>query len=677
MPDARRPSLAPVRAWAIAVDDRLPTDLGWVDLPRGAPDAAPFSQRVDAREQRVFRASRRAARQVPVTATALHAPGGATLHDALDLLLASSEWRVESRALLFTPWSPHPALLARLVESVGIEPIVHHGHPAVLRALMLALPQWVPVRGGAEAATGLLREVARLLRGELRALEEAVPGRVPVRYHLTEAEAGHAQLLESRRRLPADPANPRRGAAQARIDDLVAAGRVEEIAALTAAVGELDAAVRTLGGLRTSTSAVPAVSSPVAELRHEVLACWPTRWWRARWQADRQLEPPRIEGRAVKFQGTGIRNKLPLRRTDVLLDWHPDKRIPLATVRLLPPWTVLRLALAPPTELAAMERTVTTNGAGRPRVFRPDEGAILDLESLQSIDSPVMAAWTVLGALHLGHDPHARHGTVIRGLRLQGMLAQKGPPGSVILDDAGVDAAVARKDPARTGAAGRAEPERRLTFEKGEAVLEFHGAPVHVIVPHSVEVTVGPTDGAVVMQLTEHKPSPGGPRAHGGALYAWRDLDVSFVSVPVGDDPLPPGLLLARRIRRQHWETDLSALWQPEDKANQALVTDLLRVDDLVWQAVPQGLVWDDGTLGTDWIRYQAAASAALQTAVLTLQTRATSTAERVRLLLALGKRLDTTVPDAAKEVQDLLGPSAAMGPYKDARQQLTANKRR
>lgn len=93
--------------------------------------------------------------------------GETTAWDGLDLILARPEWLVASRGLLWTPSSPTPKLLTRLVESVGIEPSLHRGDPDRLRRLAALLPRWAPRRGDLGRAVEVLEAAGAPTRGLL------------------------------------------------------------------------------------------------------------------------------------------------------------------------------------------------------------------------------------------------------------------------------------------------------------------------------------------------------------------------------------------------------------------------------------------------------------------------------------------------------------------------------
>lgn len=81
------------------------------------------------------------------------------------------------------------------------------------------------------------------------------------------------------------------------------------------------------------------------DLQNEVLAVHDLGWWEHRAEPGAEAEL-RIEGGLVRFQpqsGTTA-PRFALRREDVLINWQAGRGVPILAVRLLPAWTVVRLA---------------------------------------------------------------------------------------------------------------------------------------------------------------------------------------------------------------------------------------------------------------------------------------------------------------------------------------------
>ena len=63
----------------------------------------------------------------------------------------------------------------------------------------------------------------------------------------------------------------------------------------------------------------------------------------------------------------------------------------------------------------------------------------------------------------------------------------------------------------------------------------------------------------------------------------------------------------------QDWTTDLARILQPEHPAIRQLLKRFERLEETVWNAEPEGAVWDRQVFGRSWVRYQTVASAAIQ----------------------------------------------------------------
>lgn len=78
-------------------------------------------------------------------------------------------------------------------------------------------------------------------------------------------------------------------------------------------------------------------------LADEVFACRNLRWWTARQQQDAQPRYRIVDG-FLRFQPP-LDAVFGLRKEDVLIDWTPGRKLPRELMRLLPPWTVIRVAV--------------------------------------------------------------------------------------------------------------------------------------------------------------------------------------------------------------------------------------------------------------------------------------------------------------------------------------------
>lgn len=274
-------------------------------------------------------------------------------------------------------------------------------------------------------------------------------------------------------------------------------------------------------------------------------------------------------------------------------------------------------------------------------VFRPREGAVLDLGSLQTLArSQGEALAGVLATLAPG-----RASLVLHGLDVEGEVAPQGPPGTVRPDGLAGGAVVTP---------GKA----LLTARDGQVHLIEVPAPIHVPWP---EASGSRVRGSLVLYAA-HLETAG----EGGVAVARERLQVRVGFVKPEQDDQPHLLPIARAVGNgQDWATDLARVLQPEHAAVQHLVKRVERLGHSVWKAEPEGAVWDRQVLGRSWVRYQTVASAALESAALQLQTRAMTTRERVRMLAALRDRLDKSVERVATELLQIVGPADGAGPYK------------
>ena len=98
------------------------------------------------------------------------------------------------------------------------------------------------------------------------------------------------------------------------------------------------------------------------------------------------------------------------------------------------------------------------------------------------------------------------------------------------------------------------------------------------------------------------------------------------------------------------WTTDIKRVWQPEHDAIRILLKRFEELEQLVWKAEPEGAVWERQVLGRNWVRYQTVAASSLQAARMFLETRPSSTLDRVRILKALKHQLKNSVERAATD---------------------------
>ena len=132
--------------------------LHWVDWAL-APEAPPYRYGASRRGRPLTLRGGSLTAQLPPAA--LEPGDGPSAWEALALLFAPAEWAVATRGLLWTPLTPRPALLARLVEVYGVPGALHGGDPDALARLAAGLPAWRHHRGTLQFAREVLGAVGR------------------------------------------------------------------------------------------------------------------------------------------------------------------------------------------------------------------------------------------------------------------------------------------------------------------------------------------------------------------------------------------------------------------------------------------------------------------------------------------------------------------------------------
>lgn len=157
MTDAASSARLPELEWAHRSAAGTLVGLDWVEP--GLDREAPATRVLPGEGGRRFRGANLAAQlPVPLADAILAATeaGETPLLDGVARVLAPAEWMILARTRLWTPVSPAPALLARLVEAYGIGVELHRGQPERLARLAARLPAWHPMRGRLECAIALL-----------------------------------------------------------------------------------------------------------------------------------------------------------------------------------------------------------------------------------------------------------------------------------------------------------------------------------------------------------------------------------------------------------------------------------------------------------------------------------------------------------------------------------------
>lgn len=274
-------------------------------------------------------------------------------------------------------------------------------------------------------------------------------------------------------------------------------------------------------------------------------------------------------------------------------------------------------------------------------VFRPVEGAVLDLESLQAVADTQDA---FLGAWLQSLWPSCS-ALILEGLEVQGEWAPQGPPGTVRPDS--------RSD--------------RVVVTPGQAIVTGQDRRRYLVKVEEELTCPWPTQAGPAVQGVLVLVPKVEPAARGGSVVVAREQVsalLGFVKPEQADQPFL--LPIAQSLGNgRDWATDHRRVLQPEQEGIQTLLKRFQELERTVWKAEPEGSVWDRQVLGRNWVRYQTVASSALQAARVNLQGRTTTTLDRVRVLNALFEQLHFSVERAANDLIQLIGAFEGAGPYK------------
>lgn len=274
-------------------------------------------------------------------------------------------------------------------------------------------------------------------------------------------------------------------------------------------------------------------------------------------------------------------------------------------------------------------------------VFRPVEGAVLDLESLQAVadvsDQLLSTAMAVMwpGATSI----------VLEGLEVRGELAQNGPPGTVRPDSKSEHVVISPGTALLTG-----RNNRRYLYRVEEELSATW----------PTQAGSGVSGVLVLMPKVE-------AASAGDSVRAARER-ISAVLGFVKPEQAEAAFLLplaASVGNGRDWSTDHRRVWQPDHAAIKTIIKRFEVLERTVWRAEPEGSVWDRQVLGRNWVRYQTVAASALQAAKMTLQARPSTTLDRVRVLDALFEALHGSVERAATELLQMIGAGEGGGPYR------------
>lgn len=275
------------------------------------------------------------------------------------------------------------------------------------------------------------------------------------------------------------------------------------------------------------------------------------------------------------------------------------------------------------------------------RAFHPRDGALLDLASLQAIAEEPNRALDALVSIH----SQGTSGLILEGLEVSGDFTAAGPPGTL------------RLDPGNPG----------ISLSAGLAIVTDSRGLRRVVRLEERVVVPWPTSAGVAVKGVLSLGVEVEPEAGAGGLSVARDLVrpvLRFEKLDQFDraDRLPIAVAVGNGL---DWATDLRRILPPEHPVVLKLVKDIEAIERVVWEAEPEGSVWDKSVLGRSWVRYQTIASAALQAGRMALETQPLSSLGRARVLASLRRKMEETVPSAGNRLVQLVGPADVPGPYR------------
>ncbi len=283
-------------------------------------------------------------------------------------------------------------------------------------------------------------------------------------------------------------------------------------------------------------------------------------------------------------------------------------------------------------------------------VFRPTEGSVLDHDSLQAIaDAPDRLLSAYLDSLTPGTTS-----IVLHGLELAGEWASGGPPGAV------------RPDPQSPG----------VRISPGSAIVSDRNGRKYLLkVEEEMRLPWPTRNGPAVQAALVLVPEVDAVDLSGGIAVAREQVSarLGFVDPQLRDREyyLP---IAASVGNGQDWATDFRRIFRPSHDVVQLLVKRFEKLERTVWQAEPEGGVWDREVLGKNWFRYQTVGAACLQAARAMLMTYPMTTMDRIHLLKTLRIQLEASVEQAATELLQLIGSRDGAGPYIDVLPQVTGS---
>ena len=275
-------------------------------------------------------------------------------------------------------------------------------------------------------------------------------------------------------------------------------------------------------------------------------------------------------------------------------------------------------------------------------VFNPTDGAVLDAQSLSAIAA---IPQDILGATLDMMSPNTNN-IVLNGLEVVGDLAAGGPPG-------------ARRPDARSV---------NVRLSPGSAIVsDIRGRKFLIRIEEETRVPWPSRKGSKVFAALVLMAETHNPQTELGLTVAREIVSPKFGFVDVRLLNREHYLPLAVAVgNSQDWATDYSRIYEPEHEIIGLLLKRFEKLERTVWQAEPEGGVWDREVLGKNWFRYQTVGAAALQAARAMLMSYPTTTMDRVRLLKTLRDQLHSSVEQASTELLQLIGSRDAAGPYID-----------
>ena len=283
-------------------------------------------------------------------------------------------------------------------------------------------------------------------------------------------------------------------------------------------------------------------------------------------------------------------------------------------------------------------------------VFSPKEGAVLDQVSLQAISN---VPSDILGAYLTGITPQ-QGGIILHGLEIAGDWAAGGPPGTK------------RPDPQSVG----------LRISPGQAILtDKENRKFLLTIEEEVRVPWPTRNGPAVQAALVMVIDVESGEVGGGLKVAREQITPRFGFVDIQlrnrDFYLPIAVATGNG---QDWATDFNRIYHPDHPVITLLVKRFEKLERTVWQAEPEGGVWDREVLGKNWFRYQTVGAASLQATRSLLMTYPTTTKDRVALLKTLREQLQNSVEQASSELLQLIGSRDGAGPYIEVLPQATGD---